>query len=92
MATEFLLAPERTAADKLAGATSYLRLFGLVAGSSLILRGILRAQDEPVMQAQMTGVFGFLTHQLLAGSAGQARAICAAAATLAQALPALELV
>ena len=90
MATEFLLAPECTSTEKLAGATPYIRLFGLVAGASLILRGILAAKDDPALQAQMTCVLGFLAHHLLGGSSGQARAICGAAATLAQALPALE--
>jgi butyryl-CoA dehydrogenase len=89
-ATEFLLDPALTSAEKLAGATLYLRLFGLVAGACLILRGVMTARDEPEMQSRMTALLAFLTEVLLAGAAGQARAVCSAAGTLRRALPSLE--
>jgi butyryl-CoA dehydrogenase len=90
-ATEWLLAPERSPTEKLAGAGPYLQLFGLVAGTALILGGLLSAGDDDTRWRPMTGLLVFLADHLLADSGGRATAICGAAAALSEALAGLEL-
>ncbi|MGE0846194.1 MAG: acyl-CoA dehydrogenase, partial [Flavobacteriaceae bacterium] len=54
LATEWILKRGNHEPDAvLAGATPYLRLFGLVAGGALILRGALAAADDPDHAARL---------------------------------------
>jgi alkylation response protein AidB-like acyl-CoA dehydrogenase len=79
--TDWLLAADR--ADALAGATPYLRQFGVVAGGYYMSRLALAAQqqlagngDDPWLQAKVETA-RFYVHQILPQAAGAAPAVAA---------------
>ena len=90
--TDWLLAPARTQAGSLSGATSYLRLFGITAGVCLLAQGLIAARDgksdavpDPLSD-KITVIVGFLASQRLPETAGLTAATLSAAAGLDQAL------
>lgn len=76
-ATGWLLAPSRTPAELLAGATPYLRLFGLAAGGALLTKGALaalRMGDRPAHRSQVATARFYAEH-LATEAVGLARSV-----------------
>ena len=80
-ATVWLLAPERDQEEVLAGASPYLRLFGLAAGGALLAKGALAAlgqeragAGDPIHRAHIVTA-RFYAENLATGAAGLARTV-----------------
>jgi acyl-CoA dehydrogenase len=94
-ATAWLLAADRDPEDALAGATPYLRLFGLTAGGALLTRGALAAFDlarggagDPRYRAHAVTA-RFYAENLATGAAGLARTVIEGAGSVREARDAL---
>jgi acyl-CoA dehydrogenase len=94
-ATAWLLAADRDPEDALAGATPYLRLFGLTAGGALLTRGALAAFDlarggagDPRYRAHAVTA-RFYAEKLATGAAGLARTVIEGAGSVREARDAL---
>jgi alkylation response protein AidB-like acyl-CoA dehydrogenase len=90
-ATAWLLVPGRKPAETLAGATPYLRLFGLVAGGALLAKGALAALREnagPACRAQVT-IARFYAENLATAATGLARSVIEGAGSVQAACEAL---
>jgi acyl-CoA dehydrogenase len=94
-ATVWLLAPERDQEEVLAGASPYLRLFGLAAGGALLAKGALAAlgqeragAGDPIHRAHIVTA-RFYAENLATGAAGLARAVIEGGGAIREARDAL---
>jgi butyryl-CoA dehydrogenase len=92
IAAGWLLDPARTTPERLAGATQFLRLMGLVSGTALLAGGVAaaRGSNDPA-SARMTGLLHFLANQTLPSVSILAQTLRDAASSLVLAEVALEL-
>ena len=81
-ATQFMLQSQANQIDRLAGATPYLKLFGLVAGGHYLARGVLAARDEAAYFRRKLTIAAFYAEQLLPQTKGLASVVKAGGDTL----------
>ncbi len=82
-ATQFLLATMASAPnDALAGATPYLRLFGLARGGTALANLALAAKGEGASQAHQVGIARFFGENICSGARGYELAVVDGAASV----------